>query len=367
MLTKTSRATIHDVAALAGVSIKTVSRVLRQEAKVSAATRAAVERAVRETGYLPDLSARSLKSNIPNTIGLVRSLEPDASHYQRAGHEYVMCLQVGALRATRQLDFGLLLVPVQMQTQLALSEMQDRFNRRQVAGYLVPAPVCDLPGLLDGLTQAQIPYAAINPNRLDIEGHWVAAAEQSSAEALVTSLIAVGHKHIGFISGAPHSRASVQREAGWRSALHKAGITPLDDWIEQAGDFTFDGGRRCAHAMFSRDPLPTAIFACSDNIAAGVMNAANERGMKLPTDLSVVGFDDLELARKLWPNLTTVHIPFESLGEIAARQLVSHIQPLRRMESKPSTQVTLHCDLVTRGSVVAPQKIQRLNKKNSKP
>ena len=85
------------------------------------------------------------------------------------------------------------------------------------------------------------------------------------------------------------------------------------------------------------------------------MNAANERGMKLPTDLSVVGFDDLELARKLWPNLTTVHSPFESLGEIAARQLVSHIQPLRRMESKPSTQVTLHCDLVTRGSVVAPR------------
>ncbi len=357
MSTKPPRATIHDVAALAGVSIKTVSRVLRQEAKVSPATRAAVERAVREMAYQPDLSARSLKSNVPNTIGLVRSFDPDASPYQRSGHEYVMCLQIGALRATQQLDFGLLLVPVHMQTAQALREMQDRFERRQVAGYLVPAPVCDLPGLLDGLTEAKIPYAAINPNRLDIEGHWVAAAEQCSAEALVSHLIAAGHKHIAYINGSPQSRASTQREAGWRDALRKAGITPGDDWIEHAGDFTFDAGRRSAHAMFARAKVPTAVFAASDNVAAGVMNAAQERGMKLPEDLSVVGFDDLELARKLWPKLTTVHIPFEQLGEMAARQLVSHIQPLRLMEPKPSAQVMLYCDLMTRGSVVAPKSL----------
>ena len=356
MSIKPPRATIHDVAALAGVSIKTVSRVLRQEAKVSPATRAAVERAVREMAYQPDLSARSLKSNVPNTIGLVRSFEAGTSPYLRSGHEYVMCLQVGALRATQQLDFGLLLVPVHMQTAKALREMQDRFDRRQVAGYLVPAPVCDLPGLLDGLTKAQIPYAAINPNRLDIEGHWVAAAEQSSAEALVLHLIAAGHKHIAYISGAPQTRASAQREAGWRDALRKAGITPGDDWMAHAGDFTFDAGRRCAHAMFARTQVPTAVFAASDDIAAGVMNAAQERGMKLPEDLSVVGFDDLELARKLWPKLTTVHIPFESLAEMAARQLVSHIQPLRLMEPKSSAQVMLQCDLVTRGSVAAPHR-----------
>jgi len=356
MSIKPPRASIHDVAALAKVSIKTVSRVLRQEAKVSPATRAAVEAAVREMGYQPDLSARSLKSNVPNTIGLVRSIESDASVYQRAGHEYVMCLQVGAMRATRQLDFGLLLVPVKMQTSDAIQEMRDRFDRRQVAGYLVPAPVCDLPGLLDGLTQAGIPYAAINPNRLDIEGHWVAAAEQTSAEALVTHLIAAGHKHIAFIRGAPQSRASAQREAGWRDALRKAGIEPASDWMEDAGDFTFDAGRRCAHALFAREQPPSAIFASSDNIAAGVMNAAHERGMSLPEDLSVVGFDDLDLARKLWPNLTTVHIPFECLGEMAARQLVSHIQPLRLVEPKPGSQVMLHCDLVTRGSVARPKR-----------
>ena len=355
MSTKPPRATIHDVAALAGVSIKTVSRVLRQEAKVSPTTRAAVERAVREMGYQPDLSARSLKSNVPNTIGLVRSFESGTSPYLRSGHEYVMCLQVGALRATQQLDFGLLLVPVHMQTAKALREMQDRFDRRQVAGYLVPAPVSDLPGLLEGLTKAHIPYAAISPNRLDIAGHWVAAAEQSSAEALVLHLIAAGHKHIAYISGAPKSRASTQREAGWRDALRKAGITPSESWIEHAEDFTFDAGRRSAHIMFARTPSPTAVFAASDDIAAGVMNAAQERGMKLPEDLSVVGFDDLEQARKLWPKLTTVHIPFEGLGEMAARQLVSHIQPLRLMEPKPSAQVMLHCDLVTRGSVVAPK------------
>ena len=360
MSIKPPRATIHDVAKLAGVSIKTVSRVLRQEAKVSPATRASVERAVREMAYQPDLSARSLKSNVPNTIGLVRSLEPGASPYQRAGHEYVMCLQVGALRATQQLDFGLLLVPVHMQTAQALREMQDRFERRQVAGYLVPAPVCDLPGLLDGLTEAQIPYAAINPNRENMDGQWVAAAEQCSAEALVSHLIAAGHKHIAYISGAPESRASAQREAGWRDALRKAGIIPAEGWIEPAGDFTFDAGRRSAHALFSRAQVPTAVFAASDNVAAGVMNAAHERGMRLPQDLSVVGFDDLELARKLWPKLTTVHIPFESLGEIAARQLVSHIQPLRLIEPKPSSQVILHCDLVTRGSVAAPKSMPAL-------
>lgn len=347
------RVTLHDVAALAQVSIKTVSRVLRKEGAVAPATQAAVEQAVRSLGYVPDLSARSLKSNVPNTIGLVRGLETESSPYVRAGHEYVMCLQVGAMRATHELDFGLLIVPVYRSTADALREMRDRFQRRQVAGYLVPAPACDLAGLLEGLAEAGIPYSAISPNHLDIAGSWVVADERGGAEALVSHMVAMGHRHIVYLSGEPHSRASAEREAGWRDALAAAGITPGDDWIEQAGDFGFDAGRRSAHRLLARALRPTAVFASSDNLAAGVMNAAHERGLHLPADLSVVGYDDLDLARKVWPTLTTVRHPIEQLGEVAARQLVARLYPLRRMDPRPGPRVTLPCDLVTRGSVAA--------------
>lgn len=348
------RVTIHEVAARAQVSIKTVSRVLRREARVSPATRAAVERAVQEVGYLPDLSARSLKSSVPNTLGLVRAVDSEPSAYMRSGHEYVMCLQVGAMRATRELDFGLLLVPVLRQAADALREVRERFRRREVAGFLLPAPACDLPGLLDALTAEGIPHVAISPNRLEAAAQWVAADERAGAEAVVTHLVANGHRHIAYISGEPNSRASAQREAGWRDALRAAGIKPKADWIVEAGEFGFDAGRRAGHQLLARAQRPSAVFAASDNIAAGVVNAAYERGLRLPQDLSIAGYDDLDLARKVWPNLTTVRHPIERLGEAAARLLVARVQPLRQVGQAPAPQALLPCDLVTRGSVAPP-------------
>lgn len=345
------RLTVREVAQAAGVSIKTVSRVLRGEAHVSPATRLSVEAAAQALGYRPDPAARGLKSRVPSAIGLLRGVRSDEESW-REGHEYLMCQQLGAMRACIELDTVLTLVPVRWELEDMARELGLLHRSRQVGGFLLPAPLCDIPGVIDALDAAGIPYAAISPSRLDIGGAWVIADERSATQQVVAHVLAAGHRRLGLIRGEPGTRAAVQREAGCRDALAAAGVAFETVLVEQVGHFNFNEGRRCGHRLLNRAPSPTAIVACSDEVAVGVMAAAQERGLSLPDDLSVVGYDDLDIARKVWPGLTTVRQPIERMGEMAARQLIAELQPQRRGVGAPGRHVTLHCELVLRGSVM---------------
>lgn len=347
-----SAITIHDVARVAGVSIKTVSRVLRDEPYVADATRATVHRVAQQLGYVPHPSARNLASSVSNVIALVTLAAARGTHSQ-AGHEYLMGLQMGVLSVCQALDFGLMLVAIPRQTEAAIQEMQHRVKARQVGGFIIAPPACDLPCLLSTMDAAGLRYAAISPSSLECSGPWVAANESDAVRRLTLHLVDAGHRRIALLLGDPGSRGAVERLAGYRDALTERGIAYQPAWVEQAG-FAFDRGREAAHRLLKRTPQPTAILAANDDCAAGVIAAAHERGMTLPDDLSVTGYDDVDLARKVWPGLTTVRQPLEELAAVATRQLIALMQPNRRTGDTPPMHVTLQTDLVLRGSVSAP-------------
>lgn len=341
---------IRDVAAAANVSVKMVSRVLRGEAYVAPAKRELVERVSQQLGYTPNLSARNLRSNVASVVGLVWE-EPAKGDSPRLSNEYVMTLQMGVMRACQDLDFGMMFVPVPMEVDRALTVLRMRHRARHVGGFVIPAPIVDLPGLLEGLEAEGIPYSAISPVNVARASHWVAAQERGGARDIAAYLISQGHTNIGFIRCDIHNRATTEREAGYRDAMHEAGLEPKRDWLYSVRNFTFDEGRRCGEQILASPDRPTAVFAINDEVAAGVIAAAHEHGLQLPNDLSIVSYDDRDLARKLWPNLTTVHQPLEELGETSARQLVARLHPLRRAERPYPSEMVLPCRVVKRSSV----------------
>ena len=231
--------------------------------------------------------------------------------------------------------------------------MQRQLRARQVGGFVIPAPACDIPGLLPLLDAAGLRYVAISPRDATAKGPWVGVDERGAMQQLTQHLLSRGHRRIALLLGDPGTRGAGERLAGYASALADNGLALEPRWTEQAG-YSFDAGREAAHRLLRRaDHLqrPTAIMAASDDCAAGVIAAAHERGLSLPDELSVTGFDDLDLARKVWPGLTTVHQPLALLARAATERLIRQLQPHRRMaDVAPAVQI-MTADLVLRGSV----------------
>ena len=350
--------TIHDVALAAGVSIKTVSRVLRDERHVAAATRAQVQAAAQHLGYAPHPSARNLASAVPQVVGLLTTTSPNPAGSLRGGHEYLMALQLGVLQACGDLGHAVRLQarPVaagQAGGEELAAELAALVRSRGIGGLVIPAPLVDQPGLLRALDAANVPYAAISPANTAIAGPWVVADERSAARELVALLVSLGHRRIACITGDKGSRGGTERLAGYHEGMAAAGLPVNPAWVEPGG-FLFDQGRAAAHTLLRRNPRPSAIMAANDDSAAGVLAAAHDRGLVLPDDLSVTGYDDIDLARKVWPGLTTVRQPLGAMAQVAARQLIARMHPLRRSDDAPASQVVLPAELVVRGSTRTP-------------
>lgn len=193
-------ATIRDVAAVAGVSIKTVSRVLNCEPGVVQETQDLVRAAVAKLNYTPNPSARNLASVVDATIGLAYShlhLEDD----DRGGHQYSLILQIGALEACQQYGFGLIPMPCDSRAADKIDQLVARVKERRIGGLVIAAPLSNTPGLLDALDKNSIPHTCINPNDLGSRTPHVAIDEQAAAREMTEHLIAQGHRRIGFIKG----------------------------------------------------------------------------------------------------------------------------------------------------------------------
>lgn len=310
-----ARTRIEDVAKAAGVSIKTVSRVLNREPNVRPETRERVMQAAQTLRYTPDVSARSLAGNRSFNIALI---------YNNPSDNYMMGVISGVLDACEAEQYHMILCPAELDESGLLGSIDDLMARSRPDGLLLTPPLTDSPALLQRLEELGMPFACISPKHR--EGRvGVAMDEPQAAEQMVDHLVALGHRRIAHILGHPAHGASGWRLDGYRRSLSKAGIA-IDPELEVPGEFSFESGVAAAARLLDLAQPPTAVFAANDDMAAGVIHVAHQRGLRLPQELSVCGFDDTPMSQQIFPSLTTVHQPTDEMGRIATLALLAYIR-----------------------------------------
>lgn len=343
-----SKPTIYDVARVAGVSIKTVSRVLNGETKASPATRERVRAAVASLAYAPNLSARSLSGSRNFMIAFVFGSKPQQPNMSLQ-NEYIAALQVGAVTAARAAGFHLLVEPLEL--------MEDGFTDRAtrliampaVDGFIIMPGLADDPRLLALLTERPGRYVRISPGvELDSLPAMVRIDDYKAAADMTQYLLNLEHRRIAFISGRLNLGSAERRLQAFRDVMSAAGL--FDPSLVRNGDYTRESGRVAGAELLALDDRPTAIFASNDSMAIGVLTAAQEKGVRVPTDLSVAGIDDIPLASSVWPTLTTVSQPMVTMGAAAATYIVT----ASRTGRSPAPMPFFPHELVIRKSTAPP-------------
>ena len=334
-------ARIEDVAAHAGVSVKTVSRVLNGYTNVRANLRARIEASIRDLSYVPNASARSLAGNRSYLVALLYDNPTAVS-------SYIMDVIVGVLQACKGTPYDAVLHPFDAADDLAARIDGFVAQHRPDALVLVP-PHANNAMLLQRLDELDIRYATIS-SRLPESGIDIGFDERKAAREIVGHLISLGHRRIGHVTGLKGHGARAWRCNGYRDALRKVGIAH-DESLVVEGDFTFESGVAAARTLLDLARPPTAIFAANDDMACGVMREAYERGLSIPGDLSVCGFDGTPVSRLMSPGLTTVRQPCREMGCAAVESVLQAIRdPGMRQQQR------LPYQLQIRASSAAPGK-----------
>jgi LacI family transcriptional regulator len=314
------KVTIRQVAAAAGVSIATVSRVVNGHSDVSAETRQAVERVLREQGY----QAGSRRS--PQASGLIGVTMP------MVHPGYFAQILSGAAEALYENGMRAVVCPTRHSHEREAS-LIERLASGDADGAILVLPE-ESPAELRALSEHGFPFVVVDPLAAVPPGIPVVCAAHSSGATQATQhLLSLGHRRIGVIGGPKGWVATRERLRGYHAALAGAGVLP-DESLVRYADFRIDGGRAQAAALLDRPDRPTAVFAFNDSMAVGLMQEAAARGLRIPGDLAVVGFDDTMEASVVVPALTTVRQPLAELGRTAVSVLVRqlgdrHFEPLR--------------------------------------
>jgi LacI family transcriptional regulator len=308
-----SRSTIEDVARHAGVSIKTVSRVLNGEPNVRQATRDKVVATAQAMGYAPNISARRLAARRSFIVALVYR-DDDVNHY-------IPDIQHGVLDTCRERGYNLLLHPCVGSVDDAALEIQQLARQSLIDGFILTPPLADSRKLLGQMSRQGVPFVRVSQLYRGELSPSVSVGDRAGAYRMVEYLAGLKHRDIAFILGNENQGASVDRLRGYREGVKEFGLKDNPDWIRQ-GDFTFESGSRCMEELLSLRRRPTAVFASNDDMAAGALLVAHRRGYDVPGELSVVGFDDISMARCLWPPLTTVRQPIKKAAAIATGMLL---------------------------------------------
>jgi LacI family transcriptional regulator len=335
--------TIVDVAAQAGVSIKTVSRVLNHEPGVHESTRDQVLKVVEALRYRPKQSARSLAGGRSFLIGLLY-FDPSAS--------FVGSVQQGATLRCRELGYHLVVESLHNDA----PDLRQQVDRMVMAlrpdGMILTPPLCDNPEVLAALRDSGTPCVLMSPER-DLQGvPSVRMDDVHAAEEITNLLLSLGHRRIAIIKGPPDQSASALRYQGYVNALRAHGLEP-DAELTQPGLFTFASGRDAAHQLLSRRQRPTAVFASNDDMALGVLAAAQRLGLSVPGELSIAGFDDSPAAALVWPPLTTVRQPVAEMARAAVEALIVVQRPDVAASDEALLHQVLPHELVVRDSTRA--------------
>ncbi len=307
-----AKATINDVAEKAGVSKKTVSRVINRSPLLNDATREKVEKVIAELGYVPNPQARALALRRNFLIGLVHD-NPNA--------QTVLTVQQGMLEAIRDSEFALVLRSINRRSPTLLEDIRFFIQQQRLFGVLIMPPMSENDALIAMCRELGCGYVRMGSARLDDERHLVESNDRQAVATAVNHLIAQGHRRIGFVAGPQGFRSAYEREQGYRDALSAHGIA-VDPALMAGGNYTFETGLEAGRVLFSRDVRPTAIFSSNDEMAAGVVHAAHHAGLTVPDDVSLIGFDDTPIAAHMWPPLTTVRWPIKAMAYSAAIKLI---------------------------------------------
>ncbi|HVS84318.1 MAG TPA: LacI family DNA-binding transcriptional regulator [Gaiellaceae bacterium] len=321
--------TIREIADLADVSIATVSRVVNGREDVSEETRTRVQEIIRDHGYQTNRHARGLSGGRTGLVGvLVPLLHP----------AYFSGILSGAAEALYEQDMRLLLSPTLHEHDREVS-LLERLLHGTTDGALLVLPE-ETGEELDTLVREGYRFVVVDPRQpLNDQTPAVSAAHTSGADQAMRHLLGLGHRRIAAITGPTGWVATEDRRRGYHAALAAAGIMP-DRELEVEADFEIGGGIAAAEHLLDLPEPPTAIFAFNDNLAIGAIQAARARGLRVPADLSVVGFDDVEHATVVSPNLTTIRQPLAEMGRMAVSMLMRLLER-QRFE-------TLHVELATR-------------------
>lgn len=315
-LIKRQPITIKEVAEKAGVSQMTVSRVLNKQKLVKESTRQKVEAAISALNYRPNLMARGLAGGRSKLIGLA---------YYNPSPSYLSALLVSALKQCRDLGHHLVIEDLADMEEgpLNTSAIAKRLSTIRLDGLILTPPLSSNQTLIDLIHQIGLPTVLLGSDMAAKGQSTVVFDDTTAAYDMTKCLVGEGHVRIGLVEGPVEHPSSGQRSAGYRKALQDAGIKADDELIVR-GDFTFRSGMRAADKLLDLAQPPTAIFASNDDMAAGVIAAAQRRSVQVPGELSVVGFDDTAIAAAIWPRLTTVRQPIAEMAQ-AAVEIISEV------------------------------------------
>jgi len=326
--------TIYDIAQAAGVSTATVSKVLNNTGRISEKTRRNILRIIEEMDYQPSIVASALTGKKTHTIGL---LLPDlanpyfseiARNIEDRGHDH---------------GFSVIICSTDNKPE-KVSHYISILRQKRVDGIIIATGVRD-EKVLKELNRRDIPFALIARELPMLAAHTVLVDDFMGGYLAASHLAEWGHRKIAIIAEDLQLTSSKERVRGWRSALEEHGITCDEKWVV-IGDFTVEGGKRAMHRLLDLPDRPTAVFACNDLLAIGSIQAARERGLSVPDDVSVVGFDNTILATIIDPPLTTVAQPIREIGRQVMDLLVREIEERKQVKQR----VVLLPELIIRQS-----------------
>lgn len=335
------KVTIKEVARQASVSIKTVSRVMNNEASVKPQTREKVLAAVELLNYQPNAAARNLAGSKSYAIGYL---------YDNPNAYYVIDMQNGILSSCRKQGYELLIHPCDAKSPTICDEIATMVRQSRVAGLILTPPLSEMPEILETLDNLDVQYVRIisgsAANRQ--QPSCVLVDDYQAAYHITEHLLSLGHRKIGFLGGDTEHLSSTERLHGYQAALEHHGVK-MDKSLILPGSYTFESGVNGAKALADLETKPTAIFACNDEIAAGALFASRLMNIKIPEQLSIVGFEDSPFSRQTWPKLTTAHQPNDQISQHAAAMLFAQMRP--NSHGKPVATNNVFCpELVVRDS-----------------
>ena len=336
--------TIGDVARKAGVSPMTVSRVINGETNVRPTTRDKVNAAISALSYSPNPAARSLAGAQPVRIGLLYS-NPSAA--------YLTEFLVGSLDYASRSSTQLIVEkcdPGEHEIEVARAMIV-----RGIDGIVLPPPLCDSGQLLVAIADEGVPLIAVGGGAELSNILNVSIDDYQAAHEMTRHIVSLGHRRVGFVIGNPGLVASGKRLEGYRAALADAGIAVEDALITQ-GLFTYRSGLDAAETLLDQNDPPTAIFASNDDMAAAAVAVAHRRGLDVPGDLTICGFDDTTLATAIWPELTTIRQPIAEMARTAVEVLVQQVKARRSGEPMSASHLELAYELVRRQSDAPPRR-----------